>query len=497
MVYKRIFQTNEVFHSWHLWALLSLVICLIFEVIRYVLPIGGETGLLYIFFPCSLMVLSLMVYTRRYTQYPEIKFLFAFFAWMCFAVVINHSRAHILESYTWFSSVSVTTFLCFSFSYALKKKASFQAYKILSIVMILSVTFLSVLGLLVTFFPGATKVAPTLLSGFGIFEGRLWLDNHPNRSAPFCAISLALTFIAYTQIRQKLARVFFALSGLICYVALALTDSRTAIIGLSAAIGLVIFLVFNTTIKNQKAVTRIIICGVFACLAVFASYKGAGLIQYGYNTISLRNSVNNLSSIEKTTSGLTNINNPESINTSTGESSNNEPSAMVTSRDLSDIGTFNGRTDIWINVLKGLIENPEILVFGTGPAVASKVMSPYFPTGSPVGIFHNSFLGTLVSFGLLGLLFAFIFLVMIAGAALKLTFRDLTNIDSLGARMVSSLLLLTVTESMMEDFLFANNGLNVTWIWFMISAGFVFRYLKEDNRKSDQNPNRVVTTASY
>jgi O-antigen ligase len=74
----------------------------------------------------------------------------------------------------------------------------------------------------------------------------------------------------------------------------------------------------------------------------------------------------------------------------------------VSSRDLSDIGTLNGRTEIWKNVLQGLKENPRIIALGTGPAVASEVMSPYFPEDSPIGIFHNSLLGVLVSFGALG-----------------------------------------------------------------------------------------------
>ena len=480
MVFRKKFLANIDFISWQALALSSLAACIVFEVIRYVFPIGGETGLLYLFFPSSLMVLSLLVYTRHYLQYSEIKFIFAFFAWMCLTVIINHSRAHLIESYTWFNSLCVTTFLCFSFPYAYEKEASSRAFMIISITMILSVTFLSALGLLAVLFPRIIKSAPTLFSGFGIFESRLWLDNHPNRSAPFCAISVALAFISYIQIKNKFKRALILLCGVICFCALALTDSRTAIIGLSAAIGLVIFLFFNIKLKKLNKLSRLVLCCIFACFAFFSSYKSAVLVKHGYNTISLYITSNKLASIEESGSDLQNTENSGSYNPENNEVSIVEPSAVAASRDLSDIGTFNGRTGIWKGVMNGLMDNPKILLFGTGPAVASEVMSPYFPVGSPVGIFHNSLIGTLVSFGVLGLLFALVFFVIIAGAAIKLALRDLTNGESLGARMVPALLLLTVTESLMEDFLFANNGLNVTWIWFMISAGFVFRYLKAD-----------------
>jgi len=46
--------------------------------------------------------------------------------------------------------------------------------------------------------------------------------------------------------------------------------------------------------------------------------------------------------------------------------------------------------------------------------------------------------------------------------------------------MLPAMLLFTLAEGMMEDFLFAYTSLNIIWIWFMIAAGFVLRMVKRE-----------------
>jgi O-antigen ligase len=167
------------------------------------------------------------------------------------------------------------------------------------------------------------------------------------------------------------------------------------------------------------------------------------------------------------------------------EISKNKGSISV-ARDLSDADSFNGRTDIWINVWQGLVKNPIVLAFGTGPRMASQAMAQYFPANSPIGLFHNSLLGTLVSFGVLGLLLILLFIAFVAGSAYNLSFIDIKNADTLAIRMIPALLLFTLAEGMMEDFLFSYNSINIVWLWFMISAGFVMRLRKNGPETRDQ-----------
>jgi len=136
--------------------------------------------------------------------------------------------------------------------------------------------------------------------------------------------------------------------------------------------------------------------------------------------------------------------------------------------------------------LNGILQNPKILVIGTGPAVASEVMSPYFPVNSPIGYFHNSLVAVLVSFGVVGLLLTLAFLALVAVAAVKLSFGKENSKAPLYMRLLPAVLLFTFAEGMMEDFLFAYQSLNVSWVWFMIAAGFVVYAVKREPAKDQQ-----------
>ncbi len=460
--------------SWRFLALLALACCAAFDAIQYLVPLDNGTPLLYVFFPASVIVFAFLAYDCRYVKYPEIRFLVFFILWMCASVVLNRSRAHIVDSYLWFASVCVTSFLCFSFPYAFSKKGAARVLTVLAITTLAAVTLLSAVGLTAVFVKDAETRAPALFSGFGIYGGRLWLDSNPNRSAPYCAAGVVLTVYLLVRLKKALPRILVSIGGAICFTALVLTDSRTAIIGACVAIGFETFLLSNVWLnraawmKKARAALRVAISALMMCLAIAACYLGTGLVRSAYDAYSAETDYAAAAGAPVEEQALTPL------------QQDADETPDLTARDITDMESMRIRLDIWAAVLKGLAGNPKILAIGTGPAVASDLMKPYFPEGSPVGIFHNSLLGALVSFGVVGLLFALIFLVLIAVAAVRFSFGGLTNADTLAVRLLPAMLLFTVSESMMEDFLFVNGGVNTVWIWFMFSAGFVLRFLKAE-----------------
>ena len=70
--------------------------------------------------------------------------------------------------------------------------------------------------------------------------------------------------------------------------------------------------------------------------------------------------------------------------------------------------------------------------------------------------------------------------VLLAIASAKLSFTNLKDADSLGVRLMPALLLFALPETMMEAFLFVEISLNVIWVWFLFTAGFVFRMQKSE-----------------
>ena len=475
---KRIHSSLEDFQggvlSWRFLALLFLAGCVAFDAIQYLVPLDNATPLLFLFYPASLIVFGFLAYECRYVEYAEIRFLFLFILWMCASVVLNHSRAHIVDSYSWFASVCVTSFLCFSFPYAFAKRGASRVLTVLAATTLAAVTLLSAVGLIGVLAKNVAERMPTLFTGFGLYNGRLTLDSNPNRSAPYCAVAVVLTGYLLVHTKKALPRILASIGGVICFVTLALTDSRTAIVATSVAVGFEVFILSNVwlprigSLKKTRAALRVVICAALMCIAVVACYKGAGLVRNAYVAYS--------SKADDSAAAVA-VEEPQPSAASQPEA---DSTPAQPARSIADLESVNIRLDIWTGVLKGLAQNPRMLAIGTGPAVASGLMTPYFPEGSPIGIFHSSLLGTLVSFGIVGLVFALVFLLIVAIAAVKFSFGGLTNADTLAVRLLPAMLLFTVFESMMEDFLFVNGGLNITWIWFMFSAGFVLRFLRPE-----------------
>lgn len=443
--------------SWRFVAVLSLMGCIAVEVLFNLMPIDHDTLLLFWFFPVSLLALSQLYVQLRFTKYVEVKLLLAFLLWGLATVVLNFRRAQMVDSYGWFACICAAVFLCFSLPYAFEKEAARRVLSWLAIATVLAVVLLSLMSIIAIYFKEIAQKAPSIFEGIEIWGGRLAIDIHPNRSAPAPALGVILSVYLFAATKKVWQRVFFVLCAVICFIPLALTASRTAILGAGLALSYMAFLALRSVLAGRmRPLLRYALCALAALAVCAGIYKGATL------TARLSNDV---------------IARMEAVSVQTAEDATSDE---VVERDFSDAEDFNGRTDIWLGVWGGLVENPKILAFGTGPWMAPDVMAPYFPAEAPSGIFHNSLVGTLVAFGVIGLALALAFLVLAAGTALRLSFGKKHD-QPLAIRLLPAVLLFAVAEGMMEDFLFAGTSFNITWIWFMIAAGFTFRLLKKDD----------------
>jgi len=433
---------------WRLIAVLSLVGCIAAEVLQNIAPIDHNTLLLFWFFPASLLLFSQLYIGSLFTRYFEIKLLLVFFGWACTTVALNHASAQMVDSYQWFAGTCAAIFLCFSLPYAYEQASAKRVLTWLAVATLIAVMLLSVVCLIAVFAKDVAAKAPSIFDGIEIAGGRLRINNHPNRSAPLPAIGVILAGYLLAASKKGWQRVLTVLCGAVCFIPLALTASRTAIISTGIAVGFEVFIALGDALKNRMRVPlRWFLCVVAACFVIFAVYKGSEFVAQASN-----------------------------IAVASQSGANEEE---IAARDLSDADNFNGRTDIWLGVWNGLLENPKILAFGTGPTLASGVMTPYFPADSPIGIFHNSLLGTLVAFGVPGLILAVAFIALVARAAIRLSFGR-KQMQSLAVRMLPAVVLFAVSEGMMEDFLFSVCALNIVWVWFMIAAGFILRLGKEE-----------------
>lgn len=442
-------KTDFSLRSWQLPAVLAFICCIIISVFQYYSPRYSDLFMTAVIFPVSVAVFALTLYTRPFIKYAEVKLLGAFFAWMILGLFFNDWRLEKAFTNTWLYCTCVTMFLCYTLPYAFDKETLKKALSILAVAMLVCATLLSAAGLIIVF--GGVTIPESLseVARIGIYvDGRLWLVSHPNTIAPICGAAIILTGYLLTRTKKWLVRILLILSALVCYCAMALTDSRTGFVSTALGVALEFFLLFNLSFaKVKRAGGRILLALVAAALCVGVFIVGTSAVRSVYD------------------------------HTAGAASAQSE---LISDRGLEEADSFNGRTAIWAGTLKGLQHNPEILLTGTTPIIAGKLMGPYFPKDSPIGNFHNSYVASLVSFGLPGVLILIAFYVMLAISSARLSFTKLLDKDSLGTRLIPAILLFAVAESMMEVFLFVEFSLNNVWIWFMFAAGFVFRMQKSE-----------------
>lgn len=477
--------------SWRFIAVLTLMGCIAVTVLFNLLPVDHDTLTLYWFFPVSLLLASQLYFGLHFTQQFEIKLLLVFFAWGCATVVLNYGRAQLVDSYEWFATISTAIFLCFSLSYAFEKEGAMRVLKLLALVSLVAAVLLSVASLIAVYAEDIAAKAPSIFEGINIYGGRLYIDNHPNRSAPSPALGVILAGILLVDTKKTWVRVLIVLGAVVCFVPLSLTVSRTAILGAGLAVAFEVALVLRQTLKGRiHAALRVCLSLLVAAVALFAFYKGSEMVAQLSNTalawqeaaavtIQVAPETTSLAQESEAFAGPV-VNDTVVVEPNTEGAAPAGPltEEKVITRDFSDAASFNGRTEIWLGVWNGIMENPTILLVGTGPKVASEVIAPYFPQNSPIGIFHNSLVGLLVAHGLPALVLALTFLVLAAFASIRISFGKKFD-QPLAVQLLPAVLLFTVTEGMMEDFLFTSTTFNIVWIWFMIAAGFTFCFSRE------------------
>ena len=456
---------------WNHIAAVAAAITIAVSFYRYMDTLHSGAIVAYLLYPVSIGCLALLLYTRNYARYPEVRLFGTFFVWILVVIGLNMSRADGALSSSWFFSLCATSFLCFSLPYAFESAEQPRVVSILAWITVLLCGALSALALYFAATGRIIEMRPGIEGAFGIgTDNRLWMFCHPNAAAPICGIGTLLSVYLFFTSRHKQLRFVLLIPFILCICALALTDSRAGTLSTILALGVEVFFILSAKcFRASKRLLRTLFSLVLAvaCMALF--YQGSIWVRQGFSTLASRVKAETVSDVQAA-----------ELTPATDESSPVQaPSAQISNRNLSDFSNFNGRTAIWSATLKGLVGNPSILFTGTTPLIAGQTMTPYFPKDAPYGNFHNSFVAALVSFGLPGLLLILAFIVYLLVQSLRLITRNRLDERLLPARLLTSILVFTLGESMMEQFLFIDGMPSVVWVWFLLAAGFTFCSARE------------------
>ncbi len=320
-------RENHVF-SWRLIAVLSLMGCIAIEVLFNLLPIDHNTLQLFWFFPVSLLLASQLYFGLRVTRYFEIKLLLLFLVWGCVTVVLNYGRAQLVDSFEWFASICTAVFLCFALPYAFEKSNARRVLTLLMAAMLLAAVILSVVSLIAVFAKDIAAKAPSIFEGIFIGGGRLSIDSHPNRSAPAPALGVILAGILLADVKKTWQRVLVILFGVICFIPLSLTGSRTAILGAALALAFEAALTLRHTLKGRiHTALRVCVSLTVAAIVAVGFFYASTIAQQTTNTLLARQEAalvvqqdaENTVELPQTIPAQTAESDPASIDTTTSE----------------------------------------------------------------------------------------------------------------------------------------------------------------------------------
>ena len=457
-------KTKSTKMSWEVIILIGAIGCILMTTYRYLDPTHGGAVLTYLLYPLSIFSVALLVYTRNFIKYQEIRLFGVFFLWVFIVIALNYQRASNAISSGWFHSLVSISILCFSLPYALSDISTKTAMRILAGTTIFLTTITGIIALTLVLMGNSIDLRPAIEGVLGMNdEGRLEFFNHANIAASECGLSILLSISLFVETKKRLVKYLLVFVILICYLSLALTDSRTGIIATAFAIGFITFLLCGTRLRVIKSKRTSIILSIFISLCFVAIfYTGTKGLKSAYNMY-----------IEYRTSTIQSADGTI-IEPSSSEFTSEEPEDAIgqaSSRGLSDASTFNGRTLIWKGTIRGLRDHPEILLTGTTPLLSGEILTSYISILEPMKNFHNSFLAVLVGLGLPGFVLFALFMLKLCVICVRMIVkhRSITSNESL--LMLTPIVLFSTLYGMMEQLIIVDSMPNLVWVWLMLASG--------------------------
>ena len=134
-----------------------------------------------------------------------------------------------------------------------------------------------------------------------------------------------------------------------------------------------------------------------------------------------------------------------------------------------DLLTFNGRTTIWAEAVDGALRHPTILLCGTDSMV--EVLAEGGKTNAEHT--HNSYLETLYTLGIPGLVLALAITLLVLRAAVLVLWKN----TDLWKSCVAVIILCLLGSSMLEPYLFAaKNYHHYICVLFLAAVGYLHQW---------------------
>ncbi len=356
-----------------------------------------------------------------------------------------------------------------------KRKTVLDAFAVVSI---LIYTFGAIIGIY-TAITGNVIPNPLYESDMcSMSDNRLYIfDNNANTSG--CWMFVCIFFLVYLFFRYKnpAVRVLAVLTALTDYTALALTASRSSMLGCSICLAMLSAMLAFKFLKIKKTGYKVLTLIAALCIAGPLSYMGFSGARHltGIAAVNYTES-NKAENVYAEESSCRPALSAEYLSSYVELSGNSDESSSSESDDIfKDNRGFNdsGRIPIYKAGLLSLKDDPVRLFRG---CLREKIMSTALPyLDREYAHMHNSYLQVLHFTGIPGFLLVIAFTVMLLIHAVKLFFSDSTKADM----AVKSLVLFLpgfFIYNMLETSMFAYQDFRSISLFLIAGAVIAYSY---------------------
>lgn len=289
-------------------------------------------------------------------------------------------------------------------------------------------------------------------------KGRLVQLYQPNNCGALLLVSIGVTFGLSFRTQKRWLRCLLIVLAALEFAVQTLTESRTNITFTCLLVGGILFCAIRGT-GWKRALTGLAVGAVVVVVMFLASQKLYDLHLQYLNRETLQEAQEQAKQTDQNGAEAETQTPTEPVKTLQGRSF------------LKHMPTLNGRTGIWEASLRGVAHNPKILLCG-----ADSVISVLAEEGSKGQHTHNSYLETLYTLGIPGLVMALILTVLAVRAALLLLWKN-TDVWKSSVALIT---LCMLGCSLLEPFLFAAKYYHhYLSLFFLAAVGYLHQWCAE------------------
>lgn len=395
----------------------------------------------YFLLPVSLLVFIWFSVRKGLLKNKPVLLVLCIEIWIVISYILNAGRVSAEQMFSYFAPITLVL-MCFPLAFVLPEAKRSSVFEMIVLIWTVATGAFSIFGIVRSFFNSKVLLA-----------GRLRMLGNSNTLGTLCSIGVSVNLFLLLKKRKPLVTGILILTTLFSYVAMVLTDCRTAKLALLVPAFLFGFFLLFDALKEKKKAVRIV-CGVllgcFLCLVVF---KGDGIIKNGIN--SARMAVGATESTEVI-----------------------DENTAFSSRELDGTdhkgNTIDSRVQAFSFAVGQLKNNPDVLYRGCTPV---KVWELFLKPGEGIlpvaqAHTHNGYLGVFLSYGIVGILLFLVLLILDFIASVRLLFTKEKGVPA-ACRYLPAVLLQILMINMMDEMLYTQNYVSAACVWFMIISGFV------------------------